>query len=55
MRSGFNNSTTLPVNGHQKEIPENGIQFRGNDQELAPAEILFITSHPPRECGIATY
>ncbi len=27
----------------------------GNDQQKKLAEILFITSFPPRECGIATY
>jgi glycosyltransferase involved in cell wall biosynthesis len=55
MRSGFNNSAALPVNGHRKVFPGNGRQFHGSDQELAKAEILFITSYPPRECGIATY
>jgi len=25
------------------------------DAEDEPAEILFLTSYPPRECGIATY
>jgi hypothetical protein len=51
----FNDIITLPVNGHRKVFSESGIQFPGSDQQTVKPEILFITSFPPRECGIATY
>jgi len=42
-----------------KEYPEYTLidrnQNSGSDQKLDLAEILVITSYPPRECGIATY
>lgn len=36
-------------------IPKTPITFQNNSSEPLSSEILFITSYPPRECGIATY
>lgn len=50
------NNTTIPV----KNGPQNSLQVNGFGKDIAALshklpEILFITSYPPRECGIATY
>lgn len=36
-------------------IPENSISYLKNKTQNSLPEILFITSYPPSECGIATY
>ncbi len=43
---------------HFWEIQPKITFFKSNEQKIIaqkPIEILFITSYPPRECGIATY
>ena len=53
IESGFNEAATLlPL---QKSVLSfvNGKDFMEKEPNLA--EIVFITSYPPRECGIATY
>jgi glycosyltransferase involved in cell wall biosynthesis len=64
-----NKAISLPVNdvnkyealvGFQdrvlhKVIPMKKIEATLHDNANQPAEILFVSSYPPRECGIATY
>jgi hypothetical protein len=47
----------LPGGDRQQVIRKaaNGMAAIKNDPESHGSEILFITSYPPRECGIATY
>ena len=48
-----NGAITLPMNGFPKVESMNQRWLHHTDNALP--EILFITSYPPRECGIATY
>ena len=48
----FDSKETV-LNGHHKKCFLNGNDI-GVSTDVLP-EILFITSYPPRECGIATY
>ena len=48
-----NGEITLPMNGFPKVESMNQRWLHHTDNALP--EILFITSYPPRECGIATY
>ena len=48
-----NNAKLFPTNGHNNT--ESTKQTSANPNIDTLPEILFITSYPPRECGIATY
>jgi hypothetical protein len=48
-----NNLNNFPLVEQKKVISVNGIHTSNSENKLP--EILFITSYPPRECGIATY
>jgi glycosyltransferase involved in cell wall biosynthesis len=45
----------LGNSGYPAMIPLKGKQQSPSNKSKKPAEVLFITSYPPRECGIATY
>lgn len=47
------NNMELLLDSQKKGISENEIHIRDIENKLP--EVLFITSYPPRECGIATY
>jgi glycosyltransferase involved in cell wall biosynthesis len=53
MKTGIRHTHPLPANGQQEAPGDTGMHTPGTDSRLP--EILFITSYPPRECGIATY
>jgi glycosyltransferase involved in cell wall biosynthesis len=53
--NSLNNINKIPVNGQQKAISQKADENANPVTDSKLPEILFITSYPPRECGIATY
>ena len=43
----------IPIPAGRISVSDNGMHLTNKDKKMP--EIVFITSYPPRECGIATY